>query len=153
MLEFNVLLTSFFKAKKFDLENKFNVACWKPDWCKHKDLEFLFPIDVNGERIRLRRFEDPINGYIDCLRDAYSSRWDTIEIWMNSLKNTEQHILCCWCPSSSVSKEQLVKYGTFFCHTVLIGKMLKIHRPDLIIKLDEDRATKSIPETIEWYKQ
>jgi hypothetical protein len=152
MLEFNVLLTSFYAARKYELENKFSVACWKPDWCTYKDLEFLFPRDVNGIRLRLRNCNNSIEQYIEELRNGYSDRWEVIETWLENLKKDEQVILCCWCPNSSSSKEQLEKYGVFFCHTTLIGKMLRIHRPDLIVKLDYAREIQSVSNTIDWYK-
>ncbi len=151
MLEFNVLLTSFFEAKKYDLENKYSVACWKPDWCKYKDLDFLFPKDVNGFRLRLRNCNDSIDNYINELREGYADKWEQIENWLDSLDKKQQYILCCWCPSSSSSKEQIKKSGMFFCHTTLIGKMIRLHRPDLITKLDFSRETQSVPSTIDWY--
>lgn len=151
MLEFNVLITSFYGARKFEIDNKFGVACWKPEWCTYRDLEFLFPRDKYGNRLRLRNFNGSVNRYIDELREGYSFRWEKIETWLESLKREEQNIICCWCPHSSSSKEQLKEFGTFFCHTVLIGKMIRIHRPDLIVKLDYVRETKSVPETIDWY--
>lgn len=152
MLEFNILLTSFFEAKKYELDNKFSVACWKPDWCTYKDLEILFPLDINGLRIRLQNSNNSIDEFIDALRESYTDRWNEIEQWLESLDKKQQYILCCWCPSSSSSKEQIERDGKFFCHTTLIGKMIKIHRPDLIVKLDYQRETKSIPSTIDWYK-
>lgn len=152
MLEFNILITSFLEARKFNLENKFSVASWKPEWCNYKDLEFLFPFDVNGIRLRLSNCDNSIDEYINELRKGYEDRWELIENWLQSLDKKEQYILCCWCPYSSTSKEQIQKHKNFFCHTTLIGKMLSIHRPDLIIKLDNSRETQSIPETIDWYK-
>lgn len=152
MLEFNILLTSFLEARKFDLENKFSIASWKPEWCNYKDLDFLFPFDINGIRLKLRNCNNSIEEYINELRKGYEDRWGLIENWLQSLNKNEQYILCCWCPHSSTSKEQIKKHKTFFCHTTLIGKMINIHRPDLIIKLDNIRETQSVPETIDWYK-
>lgn len=151
MLEFNILLTSFLNARNYSLENKFSVASWKPKWCTYKDLEFLFPYDVNGLRLRLKNCGDSVQTYIDELREGYSDRWDKIENWLLSLDKKQQYVLCCWCPHSSTSKEQLRTTNTFFCHTILIGKMIRIHRPDLIIKLDNIRETKSVPFTTNWY--
>ena len=152
MIEFNVLVTSFFNAKKYEIDTKFSVACWKPDWCKYRDIDFLFPKDKFGTRLRLRNLNNSVQQYVDALREAYSYRWDQIESWLESIKKEDQIILCCWCPSSSSSKEQLKLFNTFFCHTVLIAKMVRIHRPDLIVKLDYARETQSVPETIDWYK-
>ena len=151
MLEFNILLTSFLNARKYELENKFSVACWKPNWCQYKDIDFLFPLDVNGIRLRLSNCNNSIDEYVKNLREAYTDRWELIENWLDSLQKDKQYILCCWCPNSSTSKEQLRKFDTFFCHTTLIGKMIRIHRPDLVTKLDFLRETKSVPSTIDWY--
>jgi hypothetical protein len=151
MLEFNILLTSFLNARNYDLENKFSVASWKPKWCKYKDLEFLYPLDINGMRLRLSNCNNSIDKYVDELREGYSDRWGQIEVWLQGLKNDQQYILCCWCPHSKPSKNQLEITNKFFCHTVLIGKMLSLHRSDLITKLDYDREIKSIPSTIDWY--
>jgi hypothetical protein len=151
MLEFNVLITSFYGARKFEIDTKFGVACWKPEWCTYRDLEFLFPRDINGNRLRLRNFDGSVDKYVDALREGYASRWDEIEKWLEQLKKDEQHIICCWCPHSSTSKEQLKNFGTFFCHSVLIGKMVRTHRPDLVVKLDFARETKSVPSIVDWY--
>lgn len=153
MLEFNVLITSFLNARNFETNNKFSVACWKPEWCKYPELDFLFPLDVNGIRLRLSNCGGSIDNYINELREGYADRWNKIEPWLESLKIGQQYILCCWCPNSSSAKEQIKKFGTFFCHTTLIGKMIHLHRPDLIVKLDEAREEKSVPITIDWYKK
>lgn len=151
MLEFNVLLTSFLNARNYNLENKFSVATWKPKWCQYQDIPFLFPFDVNGIRLRLSNCEGSVEKYVEELRDGYTDRWEQIESWLQSLRKDQQYVLCCWCPHSSSSKEQLKNQDKFFCHTVLIGKMIRTHRPDLITKLDFIRETKSIPFTIDWY--
>jgi hypothetical protein len=152
MLEFNILLTSFLNARNYDLNNKFSVASWKPNWCTYKEISCLFPYDINGLRLRLRNCENSVDQYVNELREGYSDRWDQIESWLESLKTDEQYILCCWCPHSKPSKESIKNFGSFFCHTTLIGKMIKTHRPELIVKLDQDRELKSIPSTIDWYK-
>jgi len=147
-MQFNVLLTSFHNAKNFD-NNKFSVARNKPDWCNYKQLQFLAPFDVHNKPITLK-FLSNID-YMTALREVYTHRWDEIEQWLDQLSDAKQYILCCWCPHSQSSKLQLKEHGYFACHTLLIGKMIKLHRPDLIIQLDDDREQRGLSEWSKWY--
>jgi len=141
----NVLLTSFWHAKKYDTDQRYNVARIKPDWCKYFDLPFLAPINPNGKKILLG------DNYFSELRNAYIYRWSVIKAWLDCLKNNEFIILCCWCPHNKLSKQQLATNKTFDCHTLLIGSMIRIHRPDLIIALDDDRDQYGNVDWKRWY--
>lgn len=149
----DVLLTSFLNARKFDTNNKFSVARSKPTWCKYFDLPFLAPFRPSGNPILLRNFfeGDPVECYANALREAYVHRWDVIERWLNDLKQGEFIVLCCWCPHSKSTKKQMADYSTFVCHTTLIGKMIRLHRPDLSIALDDIRDQSSYAAWKSWY--
>jgi len=166
-MDFNILLTSFLDARKFETNNKFSVARNKPEWCKYRELQFLAPFDVNHKpillsnfaadvatdvyRSHIENFAYQVTAYADELRDAYTARWDDIQKWLDELPDDSQHILCCWCPHSKPAKSQIEQLGYFACHTVLVGKMINTHRPDLIVQLDDDREQKSFSDWITWY--
>lgn len=145
-LAFNVMLTSFNEAKKLKCGNKFSVARTKPQWAKnYQELMFLAPFDPEGNAITLRRFpHDPTGGYAAELKRAYLSRWHKIDEWLRGLDVTRQYVLCCWCPHSSTSKRQIQEYGTFACHTLLIAKMIRKNRPDLVVKIDDAREQQGL---------
>lgn len=145
-LAFNVLLTSFHAAKKLKRGNKFSVARTKPPWAKnYQELMFLAPFDSVGNVINLRRFpHDPIGGYAEELKKAYLSRWHKISEWLQDLDAKKQYILCCWCPHSSTSKRQIMEQGMFACHTLLIAKLIRKNRPDLVVKIDDEREEKGV---------
>ena len=147
-LAYNVLLTSFVFAKTLKCGNKFSVARTKPAWAKkYKELDFLAPIDKNGKAIRLSNYpHNPTGGYAMVLKETYISRWTEISEWLESLKVDEQYVLCCWCPHSKSTKEQIKEFGSFACHTLLIAKLIRKNRPDLIVKLDDEREEKGFPE-------
>jgi len=55
-------------------------------------------------------------------RALLTRRWPEVKRWMNGLSGTDELYLCCWEESG-------------FCHRQLVAKMLRKHRPDLVIRL------------------
>jgi hypothetical protein len=143
-----VLLTSFKKAKTLDRHWKvFSVARFQPNRCYYQELGFLSATDSKGEKIKpTSTSEGDLMKFSDTLKEGYRARWSEIEEWLKSLKTDDRIALACWCPYSEDSRGQVKKEGHFACHTGLIGKLIKKHRPDIQVWLDDDRHTHLISE-------
>ena len=147
-----IILTSFKRSKEIMKQlninrgNIYSVARWQPKGYNYKELPFLSATDKNGSKLLLRNFENPVEDYANALREGYKARWEEIKRWLDSLDNDKDIILTCWCPYSTQTQKQIKEYGTFCCHTGLIGKMINKNRPDITVVLDEDRHEKLIPE-------
>lgn len=142
-----VVLTSFQRSKeiirKLSLAGAeriftYSVARFQPKGFNYEELKFLAANGKNG-KLLLRNFKNPVRDYAEALKEGYLSRWNEIKKWLDSLKEEETIILCCWCPHSSQTNKQIDRFGTFCCHTGLIGKMINKHRPDITVVLDDDR--------------
>lgn len=140
-----VVLTSFKMSKKFSGE-KFSISRFQPKGFSFPELKFLAAIDKEGRRMALRNYIDPVAGYAQALRDAFKCRWGAIKKWLDSLTPDVDIVLCCWCPYSDATAEQMKEFGTFACHSGLIGLMIAKHRPDIQIVLDRDREEHLLPE-------
>lgn len=152
-MNYNVLLSSYHYAKKID-SDKFSVARNKPFWCTYPDLQFLAAYDSNYNPLTLDSYSpSQIVKFEDELRKFYVKKWDVISEWLESLKSDCKITLCCWCPHSKSSKQQLKDYNGFICHTLLIGKMINRHRPDLIVQCDDARELSGYRPWMDWYYQ
>lgn len=140
-----IILTSFNRSKEID-GLKFSISRFQPKGFQLPELNFLAAVDRDGKKMLLRNYIDPIRGYEKALRDAYKERWDRIKKWLDELSSAKDIVLCCWCPYSQATKEQIQVFGYFACHSGLIGLMIEKHRPDIKIFLDQDRHEKLVPE-------
>ena len=140
-----VILTSFQKSKGFG-GDKFSVARFQPKGFKYPDLLFLAAQDKRGQKMALDNYIEPVAGFAKALHEAYMSRWNDIEPWLNSLTENKDIVLCCWCPYSDSSKEEVKLFGTFACHSGLIGQLINKHRPDITVMLDADRQRRLIEQ-------
>lgn len=138
-----VILTSFRTWRRSGepggYENAYSVARWQPTGYCLKNLPALAAVDKRGQKMLLRHYTDPLNGYRNDLREAYAARWRAIKQWLNNLDNKQDIYLCCWCPYSTQTSSQITVHGTFACHTGLIGQMIRRHRPDIDLIMDKDR--------------
>ena len=144
-----LILTSFKESKRIlDIlpeSEIYSVSRYQPSKYHYETLEFLGAYDKDKQKLSLR--ELGIDGYKRKLYAYYVSRWDEIYQWMFYLHNDKHVILCCWCPYSTSTKNQVKEYGTFVCHTGLIGKMVEWFRKgDIDILMDNDRHMRLIPE-------
>lgn len=139
-----VILTSFQKSKSLTC-SKFSVSFFQPQGIRYPTLNFLTATDKNGNTLHLRNLEvDTIWEYENKLKEKYKARWREISEWLESLNPNTDIALCCWCPYSNTSRKHLEKYGKFFCHTLLIGKMVEKYRPDINVVMDDDRKVKAL---------
>lgn len=153
-----IILTSFHKSKsilkRFQSKdaNVYSVARKQPAGYSYAVLPFLAAIDIHGQKINLHGVEDPINNYRKTLYEYYNTVCDDIIRWVTDLETKNIDILCCWCPYSTSTKNQVKMYGTFVCHTGLIGKIVNEYRPDIEIFMDTDRAMRMIDDYKPIYK-
>jgi len=136
-----IVLTSFKESKRIlkivpDID-VFSVSRWQPLKYHYDELDFLGAFDIEGNRLRLKN--SSISEYKHKLFEYYISRRQEVNEWLLSLDNDKHIMLCCWCPDSTATKKQIKKYGSFVCHTGLIGKLINKFRPDIEILLDNDR--------------
>lgn len=133
-----IIFTSFKKSYQY-AGQKFSVARYQPKGFHFTELSFFAAEDENGDRIKLGNSDNSIAEYKKAFRKGCKARWAEIEIWLKALKPEDDLVLCCWCPYSKGSEKQLKDTGVFACHTGLIAQMIKKHRPDIRVALDEDR--------------
>jgi hypothetical protein len=138
-----IVLTSFRKAKNYNGQ-KFSIARFQPAGFAFPELTFLAATDKNGEKLLLRDFANPIEGYERALAEGYAARWDKIQAWLDSLQPDKSIVLCCWCPYSQSTKDQIRDFGTFCCHSGIIGQLVNKYRPDISVVLDSDRKYKLV---------
>ena len=149
-----ILLTSFKESRnllsrdgiKRNNLSLYSVARNQPSGFTYKSLPFLAALDVHGQKLKLRGVEDPINTYRNKLFEYYNSVCEELISWAMSLNNQDMDILCCWCPYSEATRNQVRIYNTFVCHTGLIGGIINDLRPDIDVYLDIDRHHKLILE-------
>lgn len=134
MLQMSVVITSFQESKRHN-GTKYSVASFQPTGFNYPNLAFLAPLDATGQRIHLNK--NALADFQAAVERAYNTRWEMISSWLNKLSNQEDIVLCCWCPYSQSSKEQIKEYGFFACHTGLLALLIKQHRPDIILRLGE----------------
>lgn len=155
-----IILTSFQESKrllkrdgiKSRKPNVYSVARNQPVGFSYPVLSFLAAIDIHGQKIHLRGVEDPINSYKKTLFEYYNSVCDDVLLWLSDLKEEDMDILCCWCPYSEATRNQIRIYDAFVCHTGLIGQLVNELRPDISIYMDGDRSEKLIDEFRPEYK-
>ncbi|KKM88425.1 hypothetical protein LCGC14_1259000, partial [marine sediment metagenome] len=82
----------------------------------------------DGSPLRLRDFENPLEGY----REEYLAGLEDMRPVILPLlerivrRPRSKHLaFCCWCPHSRASQGQLAAFGTFACHTMLLAGWLK----------------------------
>ena len=141
-----IFLSSFVRAIKYFEHGVpvFSVARWQPrsraearPW---PELSFLAATDAYGRPLRLRNYPDaPIAGYCAAYGEALAARWAAVRQWLDGLSPDAHAVLACWCPHSSVGRRQVAEHGTFFCHTMLIGEVIRTAKPDVLVHPDRDR--------------
>lgn len=133
-------LTSFFRTRELpaDLE-VYSAAVYQPDGYSFPKAEWA-DIRKDGRWIRPANFikaPNPPMAYHDALMELYASRHDMIKDWCDAHPKA---VLCCWCPRDRAAQRQLREFGSFICHTSVMGEYLAevLHLP---VWYDADRRT------------
>lgn len=149
-----VVLTSFHNARHYH-GTKYSISLYQPKGFNFPALDFFAPVSEDFNDIRTGRFlnpSDPHDYYVGLsdfetsLMEAFRSRGDEIRHFTATLDPQSDIVLCCWCPHSRSSREQVKKLGVFACHSGLVGKIILDYRPDIEVRLDNDRADRLVPQ-------
>lgn len=123
-----IYLTSFFRVKELpDGVRAYSAAVYQP---KGHTLEKVAWTDIRndrGEWTRPRNFlssDRPLAEYRESLYAIYYDRIDEARRWLDSLDG-QPAALCCWCPFDRAAQRQLREFGSFTCHTAVIGEFLE----------------------------
>jgi len=147
-----IILTSFENSKKLLKKqvfenvnvNTYSVSRKQPTGFSYIDLPFFAARDIHGNKLRL------INGieeYRRKLLEFYDTVYQShIVPWVLDLRPGDIDIICCWCPYSESTKRQIRQYGSFVCHTGIIGSIVNDVNPEIEVYMDLDRHTKLISE-------
>lgn len=122
-----IYLTSFFKAKELpDDVTRYSAAVYQPAGYRFPKAEWTDIRDSDGEWIRPRNFltsAEPHQAYRERLLRLYHSRISEAQRWLET-QGFQSASLHCWCPYDKAAQRQLKEWGSFICHTAVIGEFL-----------------------------
>lgn len=123
----NVYLTSFFKVKQLPSNVEvFSAAVYPPKG--YEALPKADWTDIRDSRrnwIRPRNYinaEWPLAAYRQALWRLYLGRQLEASAWLSVRQGDVA--LCCWCPRDRAAQEQLARWGSFVCHTAVLGEFI-----------------------------
>ena len=123
----NIYITSFFKSHLVPKGvEKYSAAVYAPkgyEWMPKAQWTDIR--NANGDWTRPRNFEkeeNPLAAYRDALLSLYSDRYLQANAWLTMLPGDAA--LCCWCPSDKAAQRQLQEWGSFICHTSVLGEYI-----------------------------
>lgn len=142
-----VYLTSFFQSSKLNPSIKrWSGAVYQPKGYNYPKAD-CWDIRKDGKWIRPREFleaEKPLIEYRNALWELYDSRRPQIEQWLGQHGWDEQFAaVCCWCPSDKAAKKQLDLFGSFVCHTSVVGEYLS-EEMKIPVWYDSDRLKMAV---------
>lgn len=142
----NVYITSFFKSHLVPKGvEKFSAAVYPPKGYEWMPKAAWMDIRNNkGDWTRPRNFEkaeNPLQSYRDALWQLYSDRTLEASRWLS--ERTTDVALCCWCPSDQAAQRQLKEWGSFICHTAVLGEFIHTNF-NLPIWYDADRLRMTV---------
>jgi hypothetical protein len=106
----------------------FSIAVYQPHWMPQLPKLDVFDIRDHGKWTRPRDFvdrEDPLKAYAEHLWRLYDERHHEISKTLAGLP--EEAALCCWCPYDKAAQRQLQQFGSFVCHSEVVGQVLEYH--------------------------
>ena len=129
---------------------RLSVAVYQPKGFDYPKLDF-FDIRQNGKWTRPRDFipeghdpkmpdDDLLARYFSRLGLIYMTRGAEIDKWFDSLDHDVA--LCCWCPYDQAAQRQLKAYGSFVCHTAVVGYLLQDRGIPLLYDGDREKMVK-----------
>jgi hypothetical protein len=122
-----IYLTSFFKSRELpDGVIRYSAAVYQPKGYTFPKVAWTDIRDSTGEWIRPRLFltdDAPAARYRESLYGLYHTRLDEARRWVDSIGDNDA-ALCCWCPFDKAAQRQLKDWGSFICHTAVLGEFL-----------------------------
>ena len=121
-----IYLTSFKKFHQLPSSVKiWSAAVYQPKGLTLPKADWTDIRDDEGQWIRPRLFlaeDKPLQAYRQRLLDLYENRILQANAWRSGL--TGDNALCCWCPYDQAAERQLEEWGSFVCHTAVLGEFL-----------------------------
>jgi len=128
-----VILCSFANVDEHARGEIFSVARWQPRGGKrYRTLWFFAPFTKEGEPIKMKPPEEYRREYIEHV--LFGPQRDRINRWLDRLDPDEDITLLCWC-----NKERQQHYPKLFCHSILIGYLIRERRPDIEVIFTDGR--------------
>ena len=122
-----IYLTSFFEEKVLpDDVRRFSAAVFQPKGYSFPKADWTDIRDSTGRWTRPRNFlgEDyPPASYRSALLGIYNSRLHEAREWLETNESFDTALLC-WCPYDKAAQRQLKEWGSFICHTAVLGEFL-----------------------------
>lgn len=127
-----VILCSFANKEKYAKGQIFSVARWQPKGNRFPTLWFLAPFREDRTPIKMMPPDEYRREYITHV--LFGPNRERINRWMDRLKPDEDISLLCWC-----NKERQQRYPRLFCHSILVGYLLRERRPDIEVVFADGR--------------
>lgn len=141
-----IYLTSFFKSKELpEHVERYSAAVYQPKGYTFPKVDWTDIRDSTGAWTRPRNFVDdefPAQSYRESLYALYLSRIHTAREWVDLLVRRDA-ALCCWCPSDKAAQRQLEEFGSFICHTAVLGEFISTEF-SVPVWYDADRVRMSV---------
>ena len=120
-----VLLTTFQHGKELLTVDTYSTARWMPKGFDCVELSFLAPFDPDTG-IKMTTDMEPSVYMAKYLRILEANHMQIKEFVEFESESASIVALCCWC-----DKSRQQEYEHLYCHTILIGRYLEKHFPDL----------------------
>ena len=138
-----IVLTSFKRANEYKMA-KLSVARFQPKGDHYLSLPFLAAEGRNQTPLHLEDYQklgrNPSEWFAREYAEGLRDRWKEVRLWLDELDPQMDRALLCWCPFSKNAEEFFATTGSIACHNLLIGKLIKLHRKDIEVICDSDRA-------------
>lgn len=122
----NIYLTSFMRSHSLPPGVvPYSAAVYQPKGYSYEKVAWTDIRPAGGQWIRPREFlseDEPLDGYRQALLSLYGSRKEAAVAWRDSVPHDVA--LCCWCPYDRAAQRQLDQFGSFVCHTAVLGEFI-----------------------------
>lgn len=127
-----VVLCSFAHANEYARGDRFSVARWQPKRNQYPALWKLAPRRADGTDIKNLPPDEYRREYIKHVLFGPHREW--INRWLDRLKPDRDITLLCWC-----NPKRQEGYPRLFCHSILIGYLIRERRPDIEVVFADGR--------------
>lgn len=128
-----IILCSFQNMEEHAKGELFSVARWQPKGKKRfRTLWFLAPFTKDREPIKMMPPDDYRKLYIQHV--FFGPQRERINRWIDHLDPKKDITLMCWC-----NHERQARFPRLFCHTILIGYLIRERRPDIEVVFADGR--------------
>lgn len=127
-----VVLCSFANAEKHARGLRYSVARWQPRGDHCATLWYFAPFRDDGTPIVMMPPEEYRKEYLKHV--LLGPPRDRINRFLDRLGPEEDITLMCWC-----NAERQKGYPKLMCHTILIGHLIRLRRPDVEVVFADGR--------------